>query len=369
MKNLLSGLGIIFLFSTCISPFMVEGLESDRILNVEGFISTVPRTHEIRLSFATPFSPEFTGPGPGIITAKVYLRDDLGNVEILRIKPPKDNFDRIRGFYQTSENFAAEIGRSYTLHIELNDGTKYQSLPEIVAPVPEVDSLTYRAVRTASNDPLNDKIGVEVIAHFQDPGELKNNYYWNPVESDFVIISEPELYEGGPLDCCKRCFHKELPFPFNVVTVSDIDFNGRYQRKPIAYIEDNGIRLKDTYRLDIQHLSLSDEAYRFLNLVSQQINLTGSVFDPPPANIRGNIINLDRPGEQVLGYFFASDERLLRTYIQKSQLEFVLKPAKIVPFDCRDYLDPDGKNSDPRIGLIQPRLPVDPPADWNPPTD
>lgn len=360
---------LIFLLGTCVDPFKVDIPGQNSILTVEGLVTTLPKAHTIRLSYTRPFGPEATGPNPGIITARVYLRDNLGNVEMLKLKPPRDNFDRVRGFYETSKNFTAEVGRSYTLHIELQDGSKYQSLPEIVTPVPEVDSLTYQALRTASTDLLNDNIGVEIIAHFQDPSELKNNYFWSPLESDFVIISEPELYEGGPLDCCKRCFHKDKPFPFNVVTVSDVDFNGLYQRRPIAYVVDNGVRFKETYRLDIQHLSVSDEAYRFLRLVGQQVNLTGSVFDPPPANIRGNILNLERPDEQVLGYFFASDERMLRTYIQKSKLDFVLTPPKIVPYDCRDYLDPDGKNSDPRIGLIQPKLPVDPPADWNPPTD
>ncbi len=366
MKNLWYTLLILVIFSTCISPFSVESLNTDRILNVEGFITTVPKVHEIRLSYSMPFGPEFTGPGPGIITATVYLRDNLGNVEVLNLKPPLDNFDRLRGFYQTSADFSAIVGRSYTLHIELVDGSKYQSFPEIVSPVPEVDSVTYHAVRSATEDILNDQIGVEIRAHFQDPSDVKNNYYWKTLESDFVLVAEPELHMSVK-DCCEICYHKEMPFPLNVNTVSDIDFNGLYQRRAIAYVVDNGVRFKDTYRLDVQHLSISDEAHRFLKLISQQVNLSGSVFDPPPANIRGNMINIDDPSEQVLGYFFASDERFLRTYIQKSKLEFVQTPATIIPFDCREYLDPDGKNRDPRIGFFPPPLPVDPPADWNPP--
>lgn len=356
----------IFLLGTCVDPYEVEVARENRILTVEGFITTLPKSHVIRLSFTRPFGPEATGPNPGIITAKVYLKDNLGNTEILNVKPPRDNFDNIRGFYETSEDFAAVVGRSYTLHVELQDGKRYQSFPELVSPVPEVDSLTYRAVRSATSDPLNDQVGVEVLAHFQDPESVRNNYYWKPSESDFVLVAEPQLHISVK-DCCEVCYHREMPFPLNVNTVSDIDFNGLYQRRVIAYVQDNGVRFKDTYRLDVQHLSVSDEAHRFLKLVSQQTNLTGSVFDPPPANIRGNMINLDNPDEQVLGYFFASDERFLRTYIQKSKLEFVRIPATIIPFDCREYLDPDGKNSDPRIGFFPPPLPLDPPEDWNPP--
>ncbi|WP_317174486.1 DUF4249 domain-containing protein [Aquiflexum lacus] len=331
-----------------------------RLLNVEGYITTIPKAHQIKLSQAEKFGPEFVGLGRPVTSATVLIKDDLGSVENL--------VEVGSGYYATSPDFAAVVGRSYNLEIYLLDGSRYVSLSETAMPVPEVDSVTYHSVRTVTTDRLNDEIGVRVMAHFQDPPDVENYYFWNVLESDFVLITEPELYllpfdhptnprGPAPKDCCAKCFHKDKPKPTNIITVSDVDFDGIYQNRRIAYVRDDGLRFKETYRLDIQHLSVSAETYRFLKLIDQQLSLTGSVFDPPPANIRGNIISLNDRDEQALGHFFVSDERFLRVYIIRDQLEFYLSPQTTVPDDCREFLQ--------QANFPMPFLPVDPPADWD----
>jgi hypothetical protein len=96
-------------------------------------------------------------------------------------------------------------------------------------------------------------------------------------------------------------------------------------------------------------MSISQEAYRFLRLVKQQTEISGSVFDPPPANIRGNIISLDNPEEVVLGYFIAAGESTKRIYIKGAEMDFRQNVA-IVPDDCRVI---EGAS-------------INPPIDWNP---
>lgn len=349
------------LLTTCIDKFNFNSDEPPRILNVEGYITTIPKAHQIRISRVEKFGPEFIGLGRPVNLANVLIKDDLGKVENL--------VETGSGYYVTSPDFAAVVGRSYNLEIQLFDGRRYISLKEKVVPVPEVDSVTYHAVRTVTTDRLIDEIGVQVMAHFQDPPEQENYYFWNLLESDFVLVTEPELYNlpfdhptcprcPAPKPCCSRCFHKDVPKPTNIITISDSEFNGMYQTKGIAYVIDNGLRFKETYRLDIQHLSVSAETHRFLKLIDQQLSLTGSVFDPPPANIRGNLISLDNREEQVLGQFFVSDERFLRIYIQRDHLEFYMRPQTTVPDDCRDFLQ--------QTNFRMPFLSVDPPVDWNP---
>lgn len=346
---------------SCIEVFEFDMQEPERILTVEGFITTQKKVHSIRVAFATGYGPRFLGPTSGIAGLTVFINDGEGKIELLS--------DQGSGIYHTSPEFGAEVGKTYSLNIELRDGKRYISTPELVTPVSSIDSLTYQSTRIATTDFLNDEIGIQVTAHFRDPGDEQNFYYWPLLESDFVIITEPELYRlppthptnprgAAPKACCSRCFHKEIPSPISVNTVSDADFNGLYQRRVIAYVRDNGMRFKDTYRLDLLHLSISAGAHRFLSLVDQQLRLKGTVFDSPPANIRGNMLSLSDPEEQVLGYFFAADEKNLRLYIQKSKLDFVLSPQTTVPDDCRDFLQ--------QANFPMPFLSVDPPADWDP---
>ncbi|WP_194972866.1 DUF4249 domain-containing protein [Aquiflexum lacus] len=353
------------LISSCIDRFEFTADEPERILNVEGFISTVPKAHQVRLSRVEKFGPDFIGRARPEELATVMIKDDLGSVISLT--------EGESGNYYTAQDFAAELGRSYSLEVFLKDGRRFFSLPEKVMPVPNVDSVTYHSVRTTTADRFNDEIGIAITAHFQDPADQENYYYWKQLPSTFVVVSEPENYltpgfwdppkHPWPLDCCSRCFDVDIPSPLNVYSASDFDFNGTYQSRTIGYLRDDGLKFKETYRLDILHLSVSEACQRFLKLVDQQVRLTGSIFDPPPANIRGNILNLNDPTEQVMGYFFASDEQLLRTYIHKENLEFFLTPITLLPIDCRNkyfeqYPNPFRPNPDP--------LPITPPIDWDP---
>ena len=44
----------------------------------------------------------------------------------------------------------------------------------------------------------------------------------------------------------------------------------------------------------------------FLAKVDEQTSRTGSIFDPLPASLEGNIYNINQPNELALGYFGAS---------------------------------------------------------------
>lgn len=346
---------ILVLLTTCIDKFPFTSELPPKILSIEGYLTTLPKAHQIRLSRADRFGPEFNGLNRPEPLAKVLIKDDLGNVEMLSEVSP--------GIYVTSEDFAAKVGRSYNLELNLFDGRRYISRPEKVVPVPELDSVTVQSVSVPTIDRMNDEIGVEVLAHFQDPVEEKNHYFWNILPSDFQIISEPELNHNGPdhptcprcpnpLDCCKVCYSKEVPRPLNIFVADDEEFNGIYQKRVVAYLRDNGIRFKGIFRLDMQHMSISQDAYRHLRLIDQQLRLNGSVFDLPPANIRGNMLNLEDQEEQVLGFFFVADERPIRIYIDESKLDFVLSPKTSIPTTC--------------LAFRGSGMTTIPPADWNP---
>ncbi|PRY86181.1 DUF4249 domain-containing protein [Mongoliibacter ruber] len=353
---------LIFSAFSCIDPYGFNAELEERALVVEGYITTIPGHQEIRLRRAEVFGPDYVGVNKPEGLAKVLIKDDLGRV--FRLVEQEE-----RGQYLTEEIFAAELGRSYNLEIITQDKKRYISRPELVKEVPKLDSVTYRAVRTPGTDRLNDEYGVEVLGHFQDPEGEENFYFWRTLESNFVLVSEPDLGHSGPPGmptcppCCERiCYHTDLPKPGNIFTIADTDFDGLFQSRVIAYVFDNGTRFKDTYRLELQHMSVSQETQLYLQLVDQQLRLTGSVFDPPPANIRGNMICLDDPDELVLGQFFAADVEAVQLYIQRDKLEFYKTPQSLILSCCIHYL-----YQDPRTQYIAPLLPTTPPADWNPP--
>ena len=74
------------------------------------------------------------------------------------------------------------------------------------------------------------------------------------------------------------------------------------------------LALEEGDDIAVEVISLSDEAYLFLRIVSEQINNGGSgLFDLPVANAPGNIIDVDSQ-EPILGFFnVAASARAERT--------------------------------------------------------
>lgn len=138
-------------------------------------------------------------------------------------------------------------------------------------------------------------------------------------------------------------------FNEGIFIAQDDNFDGLTTRVPVGFIEDDGLRFITTYRADIRQVSITAEAYRFLKLVKQQTEISGSVFDPPPATIRGNMISLDNPEETVLGFFMAGSETNRQIYINQEDLTYA-QLESIIPDDCREV----------------PGAETGPPADWNP---
>jgi len=341
---------ILLLLTACIDPYKIELPEGQSLLNVEGFITTEAGPHSITLTRTATYGSVFEGLIRPVRQATVSIRDNEGLVVFL-------TEDGNTGIYRTPAGYKAEIGKSYSLQIQLLEGQVYASLPELILPVAPLENLEFKSTRIATESRLNDRVGIQLIANFTDPGDQVNQYFWRLLPATYQLFTQPQNYTlppthptnprgAAPKDCCNLCYIQEnLLQTFHVTT--DENFNGLKTKESIAFIEDNGRRFGGTYRTDVQQISISSNAYRFLRLVQQQIRISGSVFDQPPANIRGNMISLSDPDEVVLGYFFAGASSVKRIYIDRNQLEYTALPASI-PDDCREI----------------PGTSITPPSDW-----
>lgn len=345
---------LLFLLAACIEPYSAEIEEGAQLLTVDGFISSAPGPHSIKLTRSDTYGSVFEGLIRPVSNATVIVRDDLGKVTFLS----EDAEDR--GVYYTPANFSAEIGRAYTLQIQLVDGKVYTSFPERVESGPELKNISVDVLKIAVEGEINERSGVQLIAEIDDPSDQNNFYYYRTGESTYVLKTRPDLFtprpsetnpsrDPQPKDCCITCFRTELLGNQGIYLAQDDNFNGLSTKIPAGFIEDDGNRFVETYRTVLSQLSISQDAYRFLRLVKQQVEISGSVFDPPPANIRGNMISLDNPEEVVLGYFLAAGETRKTIYIDGNQLDF-RQPVTIIPDDCRVI---EGSQ-------------LNPPADWNP---
>ncbi|GEM_PF-1554961 len=353
---------------------------SDRVVITGGITnSEVP---EVRVYTSVPFGAGGLTPQP-IRDADVWIEDDNGKrilmepTEDIREReflffadpaPMIENFTSSEAYLEvfwdidtliesfksnfryeaTDKSVRGEIGRTYTLFVELEDGTTYQSTPQILIASPPIGNAYSEYEKGQS---------------INEQGNEQNEHYWNvfvetPVGlGDDVFLSWryrgvyevetfPEEYCDPPsIDCnpgiahprevppicCKYCYVTEYGAQFNTSTSTDIP-NSQIQ-KQIASIPITYDKVYNYYMLEIYQLSVSEEVYDYLDLVDQQITGQGTIFDPTPATIDGNISNSSN-GQQALGMFYAAGVTNARLNLNRSGISAQFTPTRFAN-DCR----------------------------------
>jgi hypothetical protein len=221
-----------------------------------------------------------------------------------------------------------------------------------------------RPFSTPTINPLIQNTGIELFAHFRDDPTKDNYYLWKPANAIYALKTQPELYSLPPDDpncprCpspkpfCNTCYTEDYEIESAFSVESDFLFNGLDALASIHKISDDGRRFGERYRLEMKQYAISEEAHKFFKLIEQQLQISGSVFDPLPATIKGNMERQTDENEIVLGYFLAVDEKSKVIYVDRSDLPIEYrKPSAIIPDDCRTFCES--------------RVPIGthPPVDW-----
>jgi hypothetical protein len=75
--------------------------------------------------------------------------------------------------------------------------------------------------------------------------------------------------------CCDRCYRTKTTGNTPYFLTNDDNSEGLKTTIMAAFIPDNKLRFLNTYRLDLNQLSISADAYRFLRLVKQHSEIWG----------------------------------------------------------------------------------------------
>jgi hypothetical protein len=176
-----------------------------------------------------------------------------------------------------------------------------------------------------------------------DPETDKNYYMWSWTGT-YEVHTQPWLFfdikkmKLAPKDCCATCWLSE--FNSSVSVFDDTDLGGtQIRKKPVVFVRlflENGARhFQGKYNIEVKQLSTTKEAYKYWSSIEGQINSTGSIFEPPPVAITGNITNCDDPEDIVFGYFGASSITTKNIFIPESEIPDPLGDDLDWPDDCR----------------------------------
>ncbi len=249
-----------FAFFACEETIVLDLDQTEPVIIIEGLITNHNQKHFVKISRSTDYyAQQAAAPVSG---ADVFVEDGEGN---------QFSFvETANGRYESSEEFAGAIGKSYTLQVSF-EGKTYTAQEKMYS-VTTVDSLTYRYAEDLDSTDVEENRMLEVLVYLNEPQD-EDNYYL----AKFYRNGEPLNDDGTTV------------YYFN-----DDVLNGRIQDFPVP----DYFAFGDSARAELY--SISAEGFRFFADLEKILNNDGGLFSGIPANASTNI----KGG--AIGYFQVS---------------------------------------------------------------
>jgi hypothetical protein len=315
------------LFVSCITPIKdFEQVANNSFLTVESYITDQPGQQRVRIYMSSNnISGGFFTPITG---ARVYIIDEKG---------VRENLTELstRGTYFPSSKFVGRVGGTYTLNIETTNGKKYQSVPETMKSVPEIENIiTQFEVVDIYPKGNARRGGFNVYVDFQDPPTTGDNYQWywkhyqrapiceSCVGGFYNFVRNTCEYPSRPTDrilnyqCDGDCWDITSSTDLNIF--SDTYLNGkRITGRQVARIPFDGI---SKYYFQFEQRGITRNAYNYYQSLAVQTQNTGTLFDvPAETRFSFNIKSTTNPEEKILGLFDVYSVRKRIFYIDRSK--------------------------------------------------
>jgi hypothetical protein len=306
---------IFAVLAGCLSPIGIETSDASGRLIITGQVSTIEHRNVVNVhSTAGTTRQAFTVSG-----AVARIVDDLGNVWTCVEEKP--------GTYK-AVGLIGVPGRTYHAEVGIPEtDDEYRSQPERLPMVIGEDEVYYDFTReefidsegTPSQQPF---INFHSVVNIQEPSEP---YYfkWTVNEIYAVVPTDfPDPFGSSP----PPCFISKTTDPQRVVL-----FDGTRQQSlkgdflVAARVAENRA-FHSKYSGYIYRSSITFSAYDYWRKVNVLVNQVGSIFDTPPAEINGNVFNINDPTEKVYGFFQACNETYKRITVRAAEVPLANLP-------------------------------------------
>ena len=273
-------------------------------INPDGF-SNIILSRTLPLSDANSTKPE--------LNAQVFINGEDNSKYNLRGNGP--------GKY-VSDSLTLNTGQKYRLQIKTTNGGEYMSAYVSITPNPTIDSVNWKI----KND------GVQIYTNTHNPQNNTRYYKWEYEETwemhstfPFRLIYNPLPFphvterKNSEIDPLYFCWRTESST--NILMGSSAHLaNDVISLAPMTFIPLNSVKLGVRYSIIVKQYALDRKTYDFYNLVKSNTESLGSVFDPLPSEITGNITCVSNPSEKVIGYIFASKIQQQRIFISRLEV-------------------------------------------------
>ena len=297
-------------------------------LVVDGFINAHGPT-EIKLSRTAPINEMKTyNPEAGAI---IQIEGDDNSSSLL--------FEIQKGVYR-SATIPIDVANKYRVHIKTLNGKEYLSDYVPVKITPPIDSISWE----------EDEKGVKLFANTHDDGNKTIYYKWDydetwEIHSGYVSEFNPNIYACWKYDTSS-----------NIVLGSSAKLQKDIIHTPFLYILSDDERIGIRYSIHMRQYALDKNGYLFFEQLRKNTESLGSIFDPQPSVITGNVHMISDPSELVIGYIGATTVEEKRIFISDNDLKNPgFRMINHCSSDTAKGAVPDGYlpyHAIPRVGLL-----------------
>lgn len=332
-KVLLLSIGLVFILG-CIDPVKFNFSEQVNHVVIQSTFNNKKGPQFVRVAKSSAFGT----------TYNLYVNN--ANVYITSVEGEKYQFKfSASGKYFSDANVAAIPGHTYTLHVEF-DGKAYES--EAVkmfeeTKIVKIDKLHFKfAQRLAIVKGAKDKKvlpGYDILVDYKDPAGEKSFYRWS-FHRIYQVEAQPENYveyscrgcpRPAPKACCKHCWVTESD---DILSTTDdwLRDGQNIKNQAVMFIPFYQYMNKKMVLTIYQHV-ISEGAYNYFKALNNQVESTGSMFDAPPTELKGNVYNVADKTEKVIGFFEASSTSSAVITIKGTEVDYNIPPFDY-PDDC-----------------------------------
>jgi hypothetical protein len=266
---------LMVIFTSCTERVDIDLEDTFTRLVVEGNLTTDTAVHFVKLSTTSSYYDNQEP--PPVENAVVTITDDEGEfIQLVEVAP---------GVYSTGRDYFAEIGKTYTLDImleeEINGFKDYQAVSS-VPPMYPIDSISL-----GFQPEWGEEGFVEVKCYYQDR-----------LSRDFFMFN---IYKNGILltDTITKRFVTDDEF-----------FNGGYTNGiGVGWLNQADEREKVSAGdiITFQAASITEEYANFIWTLQEEVGFSAPLFSGPPANVKSNVSN------GAVGFFAAYSVEYAKT--------------------------------------------------------
>ena len=284
---------MLLVLSACVKPYYPEIDKYERVMVIDGTLTDDGTPPLVNITY----SSKVKGSNAEKVTgAVVYILTSDEQKYTLSEKSPGN-------YTYTQPMFPLTIGSSYQLVVE-HDGHVFKSTMEKLFPASPITDISYQVKSNGK--------GVDLLISTEELESASRYYVWK--------LTETWKFRS-PIYSATRSVNKEVCY---ATTRDDLELGttelfsqNKFNRFPFLYIPLTSPKLFFRYSIMVEQLSISRSTYMYLNFVKKTNESGGSLFDPIPANMNGNITSVNAA---VIGNFQVSSIKSKRIYIDRSEL-------------------------------------------------